>query len=64
MCRRPLLFGGPDNEGVTLFEVGTMWLSSIVLFGIVMFGGRKWMGWALFGAYVAFIIGEFVLDRR
>jgi Ca2+/Na+ antiporter len=52
------------DEGVTLFEVGTMWLSSVVLFGIVMFGGRKWMGWALFGAYVAFIIGEFVLDRR
>jgi Ca2+/H+ antiporter len=51
-------------EGVTTFEVGAMWLSSVVLFGIVMFGGRRWMGWALFGAYVAFIGGEFVLDRR
>jgi Ca2+/Na+ antiporter len=50
-------------EGVTMFEVGAMWLSSVVLFGIVMYGGRRWMGWALFGAYVAFIGGEFVLDR-
>jgi Ca2+/H+ antiporter len=51
-------------EGVTAFEVSVMWLSSVVLFGIVMSGGRRWMGWALFGAYVAFIGGEFMLDRR
>ncbi|KAH8793581.1 hypothetical protein F5882DRAFT_398802 [Hyaloscypha sp. PMI_1271] len=51
-------------EGVTAFEVSVMWLSSVVLFGIVMSGGRRWMGWALLGAYVAFIGGEFVLDRR
>jgi Ca2+/H+ antiporter len=51
-------------EGVTVFEVATMWLSSVALFGIVMYGGRRWMGWALFGAYVAFIGGEFVLERH
>ncbi|CZT41307.1 uncharacterized protein RSE6_01030 [Rhynchosporium secalis] len=48
---------------VTLFEIGTMWASSVVLFGIVMLGGRRWMGWALFAAYIAFIVCEFTLDR-
>ncbi|KAG4425205.1 hypothetical protein IFR04_001572 [Cadophora malorum] len=48
---------------VTLFEIGCMWTSSVVLFGIVMFGGRRWMGWALFVAYIGFIICEFTMDR-
>ncbi|KAG4429572.1 hypothetical protein IFR05_014947 [Cadophora sp. M221] len=48
---------------VTLFEIGCMWGSSVVLFGIVMLGGRRWMGWALFAAYFAFIICEFTMDR-
>ncbi|CZS92333.1 hypothetical protein WAI453_000217 [Rhynchosporium graminicola] len=48
---------------VTLFEIGTMWASSVVLFGIVMLGGRRWMGWALFAAYIAFIVCEFTLVR-
>jgi len=48
---------------VTLFEIGCMWTSSVVLFGIVMFGGRRWMGWALFAAYIGFIICEFTMDR-
>ncbi|KAK0108322.1 hypothetical protein ONS95_003138 [Cadophora gregata] len=48
---------------VTLFEIGCMWASSAVLFGIVMFGGRRWMGWALFAAYIGFIVCEFTMDR-
>ncbi|KAH7350827.1 hypothetical protein BKA65DRAFT_245581 [Rhexocercosporidium sp. MPI-PUGE-AT-0058] len=48
---------------VTLFEIGCMWGSSVVLFGIVMFGGRRWMGWVLFAAYIAFIVCEFTMDR-
>ncbi|KAH6713140.1 hypothetical protein BKA61DRAFT_484182 [Leptodontidium sp. MPI-SDFR-AT-0119] len=48
---------------VTLFEIGCMWGSSVVLFGIVMFGGKRWMGWALFGAYIAFIVCEFTMNR-
>ncbi|PVH85311.1 hypothetical protein DL98DRAFT_511778, partial [Cadophora sp. DSE1049] len=48
---------------VTLFEIGCMWTSSAVLFGIVMFGGRRWMGWALFAAYIGFIVCEFTMDR-
>lgn len=48
---------------VTLFEVACMWGSSVVLFGIVMFGGRRWMGWALLAAYIAFIVCEFTMNR-
>ncbi|KAI9048611.1 hypothetical protein LZ554_007443 [Drepanopeziza brunnea f. sp. 'monogermtubi'] len=48
---------------VTPFEVGCMWASSVVLFSIVMFGGRRWMGWALFAAYIVFIICEFTIRR-
>jgi Ca2+/Na+ antiporter len=52
------------KDSVTLFEVMSMWISSVLLFGIVMFGGRKWMGWALFGLYIGFIVCEFTADRR
>ncbi len=52
------------KDSVTLFEVGCMWVSSAVLFGIVMVGGKRWMGWALFGAYIAFLVLEFTLNRR
>lgn len=51
------------KNSVTLVEVATMWLSSVVLFGIVMFGGRRWMGFALFAAYVGFIAWEFIGGR-
>jgi hypothetical protein len=49
---------------VTPFEVISMWISSLLLFVIVMVGGKKWMGWALFALYIAFIVCEFTADRR
>ncbi|KAE8448099.1 hypothetical protein EG329_009864 [Mollisiaceae sp. DMI_Dod_QoI] len=52
------------KDTVTLFEVVCMWGSSVVLFAIVMLGGKRWMGYALFAAYLAFIVLEFTLDRR
>jgi Ca2+/Na+ antiporter len=52
------------KDSVTLFEVVSMWISSVLLFGIVMFGGRKWMGWALLGLYIGFIVCEFTANRR
>ncbi|CAL3967609.1 hypothetical protein PZA11_003863 [Diplocarpon coronariae] len=52
------------RDSVTLFEVGCMWGSSAVLFGIVMLGGRRWMGWALLAAYIAFVFCEFTMDRN
>ena len=49
---------------VKAFDVLALWVSSLLLFRIVMVGGRKWMGWALFGLYVAFIVVEFVVYGR
>jgi Ca2+/Na+ antiporter len=63
-----VLFAAGDlaalKESVTLFEVASMWFSSVVLFVIVMVGGRMWIGWVLFAAYVAFVVLEFTVSRR
>ena len=60
------LFGDLEvlKGSVSLFEVGAMWASSVILFGIVMGGGRRWMGWVMLAGYVAFIVMEFTADRR
>lgn len=52
------------KTSLTRFELGCMWLSSGVLFGIVMVGARRWLGWLLFAAYIAFIVCEFTMDRH
>ena len=67
LCAGVLFLAG-DLEvlkgSVSAFEAVSMWGSSLVLFGIVMGGGRRWMGWCLLGLYVAFIVLEFTADRR
>ncbi|KAK2625182.1 hypothetical protein QTJ16_005551 [Diplocarpon rosae] len=66
LCAGVLYLSGDIESlkgSVTLFEVGYMWGSSALLFGIVMLGGKRWMGWALFTAYIAFIFCEFAMDR-
>ena len=52
------------RDAVTSFDLVVMLLSSLLLFGIVMIGGRKWMGWVLFGLYIAFIFLEFAMSRQ
>jgi Ca2+/Na+ antiporter len=67
LCAGVLFLSGDLVElagAATLFEVACMWGSSLVLFGIVMIGGSRWMGWALLAGYFAFIIMEFTVDRR
>ncbi|KUJ11826.1 uncharacterized protein LY89DRAFT_738471 [Mollisia scopiformis] len=67
LCAGVLFLSGDLSalkDSVSLFEVGCMWGSSAVLFGIVMTGGKKWMGYILFAAYLAFIVLEFTADRR
>lgn len=46
---------------VGLYELGWVLLSAGVLGLVVLgpWGGRKWMGWAMLGIYVAFLVGEF-----
>jgi Ca2+/Na+ antiporter len=67
LCAGVLFLAGDLEElknSVTAFEVVSMWGSALALFGIVTFGGRRWMGWFLLGLYVAFIVLEFTADRR
>lgn len=46
---------------VGLWEMGWVVISAGILGLVVMgkWGGRKWMGWAMLGLYVTFLIGEF-----
>lgn len=50
-------------EGATVWEAGVMWGSCVVLWAVVMGGGRRWMGWVGLGAYVVFLGGEFWVGR-
>jgi Ca2+/Na+ antiporter len=52
------------DGSLTPFELLSMWAASLLLFVIVMVGGRSWMGWASFALYLAFIICEFTANRR
>jgi Ca2+/Na+ antiporter len=45
------------------FDVFSMWVSSLLLFIIVMTAGRRWIGWALFALYIVFIVLEFTAPR-
>ena len=49
---------------VRAFDMLSLWVSTGLLFGIVLLGGRTWMGWALLGLYVVFIVLEFVVYGR
>jgi hypothetical protein len=48
---------------VRAFDLWAVWGSSGILWGVVMWGGRRWMGWGLMGLYVGFIVMEFVFFR-
>ena len=66
LCAGVLFLAG-DLEmlkgNVKAFDLAALWVSSLLLFIVVMVGGRRWMGWALFGLYVGFIVTEFVAYR-
>ncbi|KAK3293338.1 uncharacterized protein B0H64DRAFT_419108 [Chaetomium fimeti] len=50
LCAGVLFLGG-DGEvlgrGLTGFEVGAVWVGAVVVLGVVVFGGRRWMGWVM-----------------
>jgi len=66
LCTGVLLLAG-DLEmlkgNIKVLDLAALWLSSLLLFVVVMVGGRKWMGWALLGLYVGFIFLEFMVER-
>ncbi|KAI9648099.1 hypothetical protein NHQ30_002728 [Ciborinia camelliae] len=52
------------KESLGIFEVACMWGSSVMLCGVVFVGARRWMGWALVGLYLVFLLGEFFIIRQ
>jgi Ca2+/Na+ antiporter len=48
-------------SSVKVFDVATLWLSSLVLFLIIFFGARRWMGVGLFIVYIGFVVLEFAM---
>lgn len=66
LCTGVLLLAG-DLEmlkgNIKVLDLAALWLSSLLLFVVVMVGGKKWMGWSLLGLYVAFIFLEFMAER-
>ncbi|KAK5660826.1 hypothetical protein OQA88_12197 [Cercophora sp. LCS_1] len=49
---------------VTVFELGVMWFSAVVILGVVLVGGRRWVGGVLVVAYVGFLVLEILGGRE
>jgi Ca2+/Na+ antiporter len=67
LCAGVLFLTGDLNAlkgEVRAFDVLALWGSSLLLFAIVVMGGRRWMGWVLLGLYIVFIGVEFVVYGR
>ncbi|CCC07212.1 hypothetical protein SMACR_06270 [Sordaria macrospora] len=67
LCGGVLFIWGDASQlqfGFTLFEATVMWLSAVVIFGIVMMGGRRWMGVAMLVGYVGFLVVEIMNGRE
>lgn len=67
LCGGVLFVWGDASQlqfGFTLFEATVMWLSAVVIFGIVMMGGRRWMGVAMLVGYVGFLVVEIMNGRE
>lgn len=46
-----------------LLEASVMFASAVLIFGIVLGGGKRWMGGAMLGLYLAFLVTEFASGR-
>lgn len=67
LCGGVLFMWGDASQlqlGFTLFEATVMWLSAVIIFGIVVMGGRRWMGVVMLVAYVAFLVVEIISGRE
>ncbi|KAJ4402434.1 hypothetical protein N0V85_005304 [Neurospora sp. IMI 360204] len=67
LCGGVLFIWGDASQlqlGFTLFEATVMWLSAVVIFGIVLMGGRRWMGVVMLVGYVAFLAVEIMNGRE
>lgn len=53
-----------DDDNANTFELASMWVSSVLIFLIVFFGSRRWVGAILLLMYLTFLVLEFTLYRR
>ena len=67
LCAGVLFLGGEGEilaGGWTWFELGVCWGAAVVVLGVVVCGGRRWMGWVMLGGYVGFLGVEVWMGRR
>ncbi|KAK3315214.1 hypothetical protein B0H66DRAFT_642476 [Apodospora peruviana] len=67
LCGGVLFLWGDASQlqlGFTMFEALVMWLSAVVIFIIVLVGGRRWMGCVMLCGYVAFLVVEIMNGRE
>lgn len=64
LCLGIVLLGADRPEDLRVVEVAWTWASSAVLVVVVLLGSRRWIGVAMFLAYVVFLVLEFSLFRN
>ncbi|GAB1313101.1 hypothetical protein MFIFM68171_03311 [Madurella fahalii] len=66
LCGGILFLCGDASElelDLSLFEMLVTWLAAAVILGIVLVGGRRWMGGVMIALYLGFLVTEFVNGR-
>ncbi|KAK3946234.1 hypothetical protein QBC46DRAFT_2799 [Diplogelasinospora grovesii] len=67
LCGGVLFLWGDASQlqvGFTAFEALVMWVSAAFIFGIVLTGGRRWMGGVMLCLYVAFLTVELMNGHK
>jgi Ca2+/Na+ antiporter len=63
LCGGVLFMGGDAQQiklGLGFFEASAMLGSAVLILGIVLLGGKRWMGGVMLVLYLAFLVTEFV----
>ncbi|KAK3683611.1 Sodium/calcium exchanger protein-domain-containing protein [Podospora appendiculata] len=67
LCGGVLFLWGDASQlqvGFSVFEALIMWLSAVVIFGIVMVGGKRWMGGVMLSFYIGFLVVEIMNGHK
>jgi len=67
LCGGIVFVGGDAQQlelGFTGFEALVMWMAALLIFGIVLWGGRSWMGGVMLTLYLGFLTVEFTHGRN
>jgi Ca2+/Na+ antiporter len=67
LCGGVLFLGGDAQQiklGLGFFEAAAMLGSAVLVLGIVLLGGKRWMGGVMLVLYLAFLVTEFTNGRQ